>query len=97
MIVGIAGGSGAGKTTFVQRLVGELPHGSTTVLSHDAYYRDLTHLSDGARATVNFDHPDTLETELLAEHLRLPMTRKFGIMQNAPFSFPPDLRDGTDG
>jgi len=69
MIVGIAGGSGAGKTTFVQRLVDALPPNSTTVLSHDAYYRDLGHLPAEDRARANFDHPDALETDLLVEHI----------------------------
>ena len=67
--VGIAGGSGAGKTTFVRRLLDELPHGSTTILSHDAYYRDLAHLTPDERATTNFDHPDSLETALLCDHI----------------------------
>jgi uridine kinase len=69
MIVGVAGGSGAGKTTFVARLIDALPGGSTTVLSHDAYYRDLRHLPPDQRARVNFDHPDSLETDLLVAHI----------------------------
>ena len=69
MIVGVAGGSGAGKTTYVRALVHALPQGSTAVLSHDAYYRDLSHLARGERAGVNFDHPDSLETDLLVAHI----------------------------
>jgi uridine kinase len=68
-IVGIAGGSGAGKTTFVRRLVDKLPPGPTTILSHDAYYRDLAHRTPDERATTNFDHPDSLDTRLLCDHI----------------------------
>jgi uridine kinase len=68
-VVGIAGGSGAGKTTFVRRLLEALPPGSTTTLSHDTYYRDLSHLPPDVRASMNFDHPDSLETALLCDHV----------------------------
>lgn len=69
-VVGVAGGSGAGKTTFVRSLVEMLPPRSTVVLSHDAYYRDLSHLAPDDRAGTNFDHPDSLDTGLLCEHVR---------------------------
>jgi uridine kinase len=69
VIIGIAGGSGSGKSTLLARLVSELGPESVTVIDHDAYYRDLRHLSLAERTLVNFDHPDTLETDLLVEHL----------------------------
>ena len=69
-ICAIAGGSGAGKTTLAIKLLDLLGgRGSHTTI--DWYYRDLTHLSPGERAVVNFDHPDSLEVELFAEHLAL--------------------------
>lgn len=69
VIIGIAGGSGSGKSTVLSHLAEELGSGTVDVLDHDAYYRDLNHLSLDERARVNFDHPDTLETDLLIEHI----------------------------
>ncbi len=69
-MIGIAGGSGSGKTTIAHALMDVIGTDRVAHLSHDAYYRDLAHLSPEARSKVNFDHPDSLETELLAEHLR---------------------------
>lgn len=66
--VGIAGGSGAGKSTLAQLLAERLP-GRAVVIEHDAYYRDQAHLPFAARLRTNYDHPDALETELLAAHL----------------------------
>lgn len=68
-VVGIAGGTGAGKTTIAQHLVDALPPGQAALLAHDAYYRDRSGLSPEQRARVNFDHPEALETSLLVEHL----------------------------
>ena len=65
----MAGGTGSGKTTIAQRIAAAVPAEQVLVLEHDAYYRDLSHLDDLARARVNFDHPDALETSLLVEHL----------------------------
>lgn len=66
----MAGGSGSGKTTVVRRLIEALggePH--VAVLHHDSYYRDAAHLPPDERTRINYDHPDSLETELLVEHL----------------------------
>ncbi len=68
-IVGIGGGSGSGKTTFARALAALLPSGTARVLDHDAYYRDLSHLPPADRARTDFDHPDALESDLLAGHL----------------------------
>ncbi len=68
-IVGIAGGSGSGKTTVASAIVASLGHDGCAYLQHDSYYRDLGHLPLEARHKVNFDHPDSLETELLVDHL----------------------------
>lgn len=71
MIVGIAGGTGSGKTTLASAIVTEIGQDNVLHLSHDNYYRDLSHLPSTERDEQNFDHPGALETELLAEHLRL--------------------------
>jgi uridine kinase len=68
-IVGVAGGTGSGKTTVARAIASALPQGTATLLEHDSYYRDRQDISYEARCEVNFDHPDSLETELLVEHL----------------------------
>lgn len=70
IVVGIAGGSGSGKTTVVERLVERLGTGTAAVIAHDRYYRDQGTIPSETRATLNFDHPDALETELLVSHLQ---------------------------
>jgi uridine kinase len=69
IIIGVAGGSGSGKTTVVKSIVRSLGKGHVTVVHHDSYYRDASHLSEDERARINYDHPDALETELLVAHL----------------------------
>jgi len=71
VIIGIAGGSGSGKSTVISRIVEDLGPDCVGVLEHDAYYRDLQHLSFEERSTFNFDHPNALETELLVQHVDL--------------------------
>lgn len=70
IVVGIAGGSASGKSTVVEEVIRLLGPGRTAWLPHDAYYRDLSHLSMAERIRVNVDHPDSLETELLVTHVR---------------------------
>ena len=67
-VIGICGGSGSGKTTLIQNLLVEPPC-PFTILSLDSYYHDLAHLPPEERRLVNFDHPDSLDTGLYAEHL----------------------------
>jgi uridine kinase len=69
IIIGVAGGSGSGKTTVVKSIVRSLGKGQVTVVHHDSYYRDASHLAPDDRHSINYDHPDALETELLVEHL----------------------------
>ncbi|CAN5797859.1 uridine kinase [soil metagenome] len=69
VIVGVAGGSGSGKTTVVREILNRLRPDRVSVVHHDAYYRDFAHLPADTRATINFDHPESLETELLEAHL----------------------------
>lgn len=70
LIIGIAGGTGSGKTTIAARLAAAIPPERCVVIEHDAYYRDLSGMSAGEREKVNFDHPSALDSALLAEHLR---------------------------
>lgn len=69
VVIGIAGGSGSGKTTVLRRVVEAFGPERMAVLDHDAYYRDLGHLPLEARVQFNFDHPDALETGLMCRHL----------------------------
>ena len=68
LVIGIAGGTGSGKTTLMKNIV-EHFGGNVTVLSHDNYYRRLDHLPMEERVKVNYDEPAALETELMAKHL----------------------------
>jgi uridine kinase len=69
LVVGIAGGTGSGKTTVAHKLAAAMPEGRCVTIEHDAYYRDQSHLPIEERATINYDHPAALESSLLAEHL----------------------------
>ena len=69
LIVGIAGGTGAGKTTVVRKLMSQLPKDKVALLPQDNYYRDNSHLPLEERQKLNFDHPSSIEFELLAAHL----------------------------
>jgi len=69
LILGVAGGSGSGKTTVVEELCRSLHPSPISVIHHDSYYKDLVHLPFEERAELNFDHPDALETSLLVKHL----------------------------
>ncbi len=68
-LIGIAGGTGSGKTTVARKLVERLPPGAAASLQHDSYYRHRPDLSEAERENINFDHPESLENELLVEHL----------------------------
>ena len=68
-VLGICGGSGAGKTTLTRRLVERLGDAEASVLAYDAYYRDLSRLPFAERRRCNYDHPDSLDSELFLEHL----------------------------
>ncbi|HLT40220.1 MAG TPA: zeta toxin family protein, partial [Enhygromyxa sp.] len=70
LVIGIAGGSGSGKSTVADALASALPAGSVAILRHDNYYRDRPDLSLEQRNRVNYDHPEALETGLLVEHLQ---------------------------
>ena len=70
IIIGVAGGSGSGKTTVVQQIARNFSSEQVIVIQHDFYYRDQGHLSLKERASLNYDHPDVLETGLLVYHLQ---------------------------
>jgi uridine kinase len=68
-VIGIAGGTGSGKTTVARRIYESLHLDSAVFLDQDSYYRELSHLPLEERKLVNFDHPDSVDSDLLAEHL----------------------------
>lgn len=69
IVIGVAGGTGSGKTTVSQAILSRVGPTRIAFLQHDSYYRDLGHLSLEERSRVNFDHPESLDNELLAQHL----------------------------
>ena len=69
VIIGVAGGSGSGKTTVVRRIVESLGRDEVSVIEHDRYYRDRPDLRFEDRAALNYDHPDAFETDLMARHI----------------------------
>ncbi len=70
VIIGLAGGTGSGKTTVANAIMAKVGAQRIAALPHDAYYRDLSHIPLSQRGAPNFDHPDSLETSLLIEHLQ---------------------------
>lgn len=69
LVIGIAGGAGSGKTTVVKKIIENLPTGEVAVISQDSYYKDNSHLPLEERQKINFDHPASIEFELLANHI----------------------------
>ncbi|MFQ6015655.1 MAG: uridine kinase [Anaerolineae bacterium] len=70
IIIGVAGGTGSGKTTVSHAILDRVGRERITYIQHDSYYKDRSHLPPAERAKINFDHPDALETELLVAHLK---------------------------
>ncbi|HLR24441.1 MAG TPA: uridine kinase [Fodinibius sp.] len=70
LIIGVAGGSGSGKTTVVNHIMNAIGEDNILLLQHDSYYRDLKHLPFEERTKHNFDHPSSLETELMIRHIK---------------------------
>jgi uridine kinase len=70
LVIGIAGGSGSGKTTVAQEILQRVGADRIAYLPHDAYYRDLSGLPPVQRAEINFDHPNSLEPELIIAHIQ---------------------------
>ncbi|MBM3293695.1 MAG: uridine kinase [Candidatus Aminicenantes bacterium] len=70
LIIGVAGGTASGKTTIADAIMASINHPEMVMIPHDAYYRDVGHLTLAERSKINFDHPDALETDLMVRHLR---------------------------
>jgi uridine kinase len=70
IIIGVAGGTGSGKTTVALKILERVGFDRVAYVPHDAYYRDASHLPPAERAQLNFDHPDSLDNDLMAEHMR---------------------------
>ncbi|SDS32352.1 uridine kinase [Formosa sp. Hel1_31_208] len=92
LIIGIAGGTGCGKTTVVNQILNELPEGEVGVISQDSYYKDTSHLSFEERIKINFDHPRSIDFELLEAHLR--ELRKGNPIEQPIYSFVKHNRTG---
>lgn len=70
LIIGIVGGSGSGKTTVVKEVMSSFTPAQIAVLSQDSYYKDSSHITPEERKTINFDHPDSIEFDLLVNHIQ---------------------------
>lgn len=90
LVIGIAGGSGSGKTTVAQELLRRVGADRIAYLQHDSYYKDLRMLSSTQHSEINFDHPNALETELLIEHV--VTLRDFKPVQVPIYDFSTDTR-----
>ena len=70
LIIGIAGGTGSGKTTVVRKIQQQFPKGEVNILTHDSYYFDSSDIPLEERKKKNFDHPDSIEFDLMIEHVK---------------------------
>ena len=70
IIIGIAGGTGSGKTTVVNKIINSFPAGEVAVIPQDSYYKDSSHIPPEEHSKINFDEPDAIEWSLLVKHLR---------------------------
>src|SRR5512134_2232354 len=98
IVIGVAGGSGSGKTTVVRRIVESIGDDQVTVLEHDRYYRDRNDLRLEERAALNYDHPDSLETDLLVAHveaLRAGRAVEVPVYDFARYARKPDTMPAT--
>jgi len=85
LIIGIAGGTGSGKTTVVQQIVEELPSNEVCIISQDSYYRDTSEMTYDERVRINFDHPKAIDFNLLVNHLK--ELRSGSIIDQPVYSF----------
>lgn len=85
LIIGIAGGTGSGKTTVVQQILNQLPQGEIGVISQDSYYKATNDLSYNERTKINFDHPRAIDFDLLVE--QLSQLKKGEIINQPVYSF----------
>lgn len=92
LIIGIAGGTGSGKTTVVRQIIDELKNEEVDVISQDSYYQDTSHLSYEERVKINFDHPKSIDFDLLVSHLK--ELRAGNTIQQPVYSFKEHNRTG---
>ena len=92
LVIGIAGGTGCGKTTVVNQILNELPEGEVGVISQDSYYKDTSHLSYEERVKINFDHPRSIDFDLLTNHLE--QLKKGSTIEQPVYSFVKHNRTG---
>lgn len=85
LIIGIAGGTGSGKTTVVHQIMNQLPDAEVGIISQDSYYRENKNMSYDERANINFDHPRAIDFELLVTHLKA--LKKGEIIHQPVYSF----------
>jgi len=85
LIIGIAGGTGSGKTTVVEQIIEELPKDEVCVISQDSYYKDTSNMSYDERIKINFDHPQAIDFDLLVSHLKA--LRKGKSIEQPVYSF----------
>ncbi len=85
LVLGIAGGTGSGKTTVVNKIIQELPQGEVTVISQDSYYKDTSELSYEQRTKINFDHPNSIDFDLLTANI--DALKKGEIVEQPVYSF----------
>jgi uridine kinase len=94
LIIGIAGGTGSGKTTVVKKVVDSFPGGEVAVIPQDSYYKDSGHLPMEERQKLNFDHPDAIDFELLVEQLQ--QLREGKTIQQPTYSYITCTRSTTE-
>jgi uridine kinase len=92
LIIGISGGTGCGKTTVVNQILNELPDGEVGIISQDSYYKNTTHLTYDERVKINFDHPKSIDFDLLTQHLKDLKENK--VIQQPVYSFIKHNRTG---
>ena len=85
IVIGIAGGTGSGKTTVVKKILESIPTEEVAIISQDAYYRDNSNITLEERQKINFDHPDSIEFELLIKHLK--QLKKQKLIQQPIYSY----------
>ncbi len=95
LVLGIAGGSGSGKSTIAKSILEALPEGRGVLLQQDHYYRSQAHLSAADRAMVNYDHPDALELDLLTQHLDALRTGETIMRPTYDFTTHDRVKDGA--
>ena len=95
LVLGIAGGSGSGKSTIARAVLEALPPGQGVLLQQDHYYRSQSHLPEAERASVNYDHPDALELDLLSQHLDALRTGNSIVRPTYDFTIHDRLKEGV--